>query len=51
MGLQAKCSNDGIVVAIDVCIDSIEAFEDLFNERHERFRKRNTYDSLVQRLM
>jgi len=48
MGLQAKRPNNRIVVTIDVCIDSIESLEDLFDVGHERFGKRDAYDSSVQ---
>jgi len=43
MGFQAKSDDDGVVMAIDVRINAVQALEDLPNESRELTRKRHTY--------
>lgn len=40
--LQPKLADDGVVVAVDVGVDTVHALEDLAHERRERFGKRHT---------
>jgi hypothetical protein len=37
--LQAKLSDDGVVVAVDMGVDTVHALEDLANQRGERLGK------------
>lgn len=41
MGLKTKFTNDGVVVAIDVSVNTIHSLEDLTNHAWEGFRKWN----------
>ena len=43
MGFQAKSDDDGVVMAVDVCIHAVQTLEDLPNESRELTRKRHTY--------
>lgn len=42
MSFKTQLSNHGIVVAVDMCIDTIHALEDLSNHAWERFWERHT---------
>lgn len=42
MGFQAQLNNDGVVMAVDVCVDTVEALEDVSEEGGERLRERDT---------
>lgn len=51
MGLQAKLTDDWVVMAVNVGVDAIHALEDLANQRGKCLRERNAdpagHDGLV----
>lgn len=42
VGFESKLTNDGVVVAVDMGVDTVHALEDLSNQRLEPLRERNT---------
>lgn len=42
MGLEAELADDGIVVAVNVCVDAVHALEDLADESGKRLGERHT---------
>ena len=44
MGFETELTNYGIVVAVDVCVNTIHAFENLADHAGERFRERDTWE-------
>lgn len=47
VGLETKLADDGIVVAVDVGVDTIHALEDLTDKRRETLREGNAWDMLA----
>jgi len=43
VGLQTKLANNGVVVAVDVSIDTVHSLEYLPNHAWKGFRKRDTW--------
>lgn len=49
MSLQAEIDDDWVVVAVDVSVDTVQALEDLKNERLEGFGESYAYNAVSKR--